>query len=94
MVLEVSALYSVLCQRSLWSYLQADGHELHTVVGLTVPQLCSEVGQQPLGRASPHPRQEVMGDIGESETVEGELPAVVQATEVQREPLDVWVAVG
>ena len=75
------------------AHLQTDCHELHAVVGLAVSQLCPEVGQQPLGGPSPDPGHEVVGDVGEGEAVEGQLPAVVQPTQVQRQRLDVRVAV-
>ena len=57
-------------------------------------QLGSQVGQESLGRPTPDPGEEVMGDISEGEPVDGEFPAVVEPPETERECLQVRVAAG
>ena len=81
-------------QSRLPSPLETDHHQLHPVVGLAVTQLCAEVREESFGRATSDPRQEVVGDVGERDAVESQLPAVVQSTETERKRLQLWVTAG
>ena len=75
------------------TYLQSNGHELHPVIGHAVSELSSQVGQQVLRGASPHPREKVLGDVCDLETIESQFPAVTQPTQRQWKELDFRVAV-
>lgn len=73
------------------SSLQTHHHQFHPVVRLAVSELGPEVGQKPFGGATSDAGQEVVGDVGESEAVKSQLPAVVQSAQTQRQSLQIWV---
>ena len=54
-------------------------------------ELGTEVGKESFGRASSHSREEMVGDVVDGETVECQLPTVMESSKTQREALQIWV---
>ena len=74
--------------------LKPYNHQLHVGVRDAVPQLGPKVCQEVFGGSTMDSWEEVVGDVGHGDSIEGNLPAVMEVAQLQWKIFDVCIATG